>query len=77
MVGKPKYDYGDIVKFKYFDNEKEIHKTGVVYIIDRFGTFFNDSDVSYDIMVKEDNCLYKHITESFVLELLGHDPECD
>lgn len=66
MVGKPKYKYGDKVSFKL--NDKKI--VGIVYIIDSYGTFFDDSDVSYDILATEkngiDQCLYKHIREDGV-----------
>lgn len=62
MLGKPKFNYGDVVKFKLGDDIKE----GIVYIIDKYGTFEDDSDVSYDIFVKSENCLYKHVTERIV-----------
>lgn len=62
MLGKPKFNYGDVVKFKLGDDIKE----GIVYIIDKYGTFEDDSDVSYDILVKSENCLYKHVTERLV-----------
>ena len=62
MVGKPKFKEGDKVKF-VIDNKELI---GEVYIIDAYGTFFDDSDVYYDIMVEGNpyNTLYKHIKES-------------
>ena len=50
MLGKPKYNYGDVVKFKLGDDVKE----GIIAIIDRYGTFEGSSDVSYDIMNKEE-----------------------
>ena len=62
MVGNPKFDIDDLVKFEFGKNE---FKVGKVYIIDRYGNFFDDSDVSYDIMVESENCLYKHINEKF------------
>ena len=68
MLGKPKYDYGDIVKFNIGENEQ---RTGVVAIIDRYGTFFDNSDVSYDILNKEENMLYKHFREDFIVEKIG------
>lgn len=75
MLGKPKYTYDDTVKFKTKNDEgKECEIVGKVYIIDSYGTFFDNSDVSYDIMVEaEDNllmpgraCLYKHVREDRV-----------
>jgi hypothetical protein len=62
MLGKPKYHYGDTVKFVISD---EI-KIGTIEIIDAFGTFFQSDEPSYDVMVKEENCLYKHIRESYI-----------
>lgn len=65
MRGKPKFKYGDKVKFK-MDGENTI---GEVYIIDAYGTFADDSDVSYDIFVSEGkyaNFLIKHVREGFV-----------
>ena len=62
MLGKPKYNYGDTVSF-VIDNKV---KTGTIYIVDKYGTFEDDSDVSYDIMVENENCLYKHIKETGV-----------
>lgn len=62
MKGQPKFDYGDLVSFTIDDKEK----VGSVYIIDRYGTFSDGSDVSYDIMVEQENTLYKHIGEKGV-----------
>lgn len=69
MLGHPKFTYGDIVDFDmYFsnsDNEKDnklVTLFGTITIVDSYGTFFDDSDVSYDIYV-EGFGLVKHITE--------------
>lgn len=62
MIGKPKYEYGDKVCFK---TEKGI-KNGTIAIIDKYGTFEQRDDVSYDILVETENCLYKHIPEPYV-----------
>lgn len=59
MIGKPKFEYNQEVKFKCNNEEK----VGKVYIVDEYGTFEDDSDVSYDIMVESENCLYKHVRE--------------
>lgn len=63
MIGKPKYTRGQVVKFKVQDETKE----GVIAIIDKWGTFEDNSDVSYDILVGDENCLYKHIREDYVV----------
>lgn len=62
MKGHPKYQYGNLVKFELNGEIKE----GIVYIIDKYGTFEDDSDVSYDILVGNENCLYKHINEKYI-----------
>ena len=67
MLGKPKFEYGQKVRFTITDqNGNSIEKIGTIEIIDRYGTFFDTSDVSYDILVEDENCLYKHITERIV-----------
>lgn len=63
MIGKPKYKEFDKVEFAFIDGE--VHK-GTVWIVDKYGTFFDKSDVSYDIYVEEENMLYKHINEKYV-----------
>lgn len=67
MLGKPKFEYGQKVRLTISDqNGNSIEKIGTIEIIDRHGTFFDTSDVSYDILVEDENCLYKHITERIV-----------
>ena len=65
MIGSPKYKRGDRVSFTF----KEEIKTGYVYIVDAYGTFEQDEEPSYDIMVDEENCLYKHFRESLVKKI--------
>ena len=68
MLGHPKFKLQDRVKFTL---EGKTYN-GNIYIIDPYGTFENDSDVSYDIMVNnwgdtgDKECLFKHIEESLV-----------
>jgi hypothetical protein len=64
MLGKPKYKEETTVKFIVGDELK----TGVIWVVDRFGTFDYKEDVSYDIMVESENCLYKHIPEKYVVQ---------
>ena len=68
MLGKPAYDYNDIVKFKIrmFEGTPERDVEGSVAIIDRYGTFEQNEEVSYDIYDIKDNILYKHIPESLL-----------
>lgn len=63
MIGNPKYKENDKVEFELIENEVHI---GVVWIVDRYGTYYDKSDVSYDIYVEEENMLYKHINEKYV-----------
>ena len=67
MRGYPKYKINDKVYFIIEDKKYE----GTIYIIDKFGTFDNPSDVSYDIMSEYDGkpCLFKHITEKKVKKM--------
>ena len=79
MIGKPKYNCTDFVKFKLQDKEY----VGEVWIVDKYGTWEDPSDVSYDILVedafkegdehykpgKDNSCLFKHISESLVIGL--------
>lgn len=63
MIGNPKYNLGDTVSFVLDD--KLI--VGEIAIIDRWGTFEDNSDVSYDVLSESQNCLYKHIREDKIL----------
>lgn len=73
MLGQPKYNYGDVIRVKIGDHEFD----GAVAIIDRYGTFADNSDVSYDILNREEKILYKHINEKYVVEKIGEIPEED
>ena len=67
MKGNPKFKYEEKVKFKFNDEIKE----GTIYIIDKYGTWDDSSDVSYDIIsiYNGKECLFKHITEKLVSKL--------
>lgn len=58
------YDYGEPVLFDYYHTLK----IGNVWIIDAHGTFDQNEEVSYDIYVEEENCIYKHVRQSFVIK---------
>lgn len=71
MLGKPRFKQGDVVEFIIDGNKKQ----GVIAIVDRFGIFVDDSEVYYDIFIKEDNVLCKHIKEADDLIKVGEvDP---
>ncbi len=57
MKGKPKYKCGETVSFKLGDEVI----SGTIEIIDMYGSYFDDTDVCYDILAN--NILYKHINE--------------
>ena len=61
MKGYPKVKVGDNVSFT-INNET---RNGIVLIVDAYGAFCLD-DVSYDILVETENCLYKHVEERIV-----------
>lgn len=63
MNNPVKYSHGEIVSF--YDGEKL--KKGEIIIIDAFGTFEQNEEPSYDIFIKEENCLYKHVRQSQII----------
>lgn len=71
MLGHPKYQHGDRVVFRWKDGTL----TGVIRIVDAYGTFGQDREPSYDIYREEDNTLYKHLPESFIVEQLSADDD--
>jgi ribosomal protein L21E len=64
MIGYPKYKVGDKVSF--IVNKEVLHGDIYIYVVDRYGTFEDDTDVCYDIYVKDENTIYKHINEKNV-----------
>lgn len=62
----PKYKKGDVVKFEFFSDRDPLE--GMIEIVDRFGTFEQNEEPSYDVYRFEDNTLYKHVRESLVTE---------
>ena len=63
MIGKPKYKREDNVTFIF----NGVEKSGVIYIVDSYGTFEQNEEPSYDIYSPLENCLFKHVRESEVL----------
>lgn len=86
MLGYPKYKKGDIVRFNtmsYDDvhHEREpqpVKSIGEIYIVDAYGTFEQNDEVSYDIMIPG-VVLVKHCVESTITELIrsADDPHED
>jgi len=72
-MNKPKYKEYDRVKFKLIYKDKEYVLTGFIAIVDTCGTFEQNEEPSYDILVDsfiDTNriCLVKHIGESSIIE---------
>ena len=65
MRGFPKFNIGDKVHFEFTINDEKYSEDGEVVVVDKFGTWDDDSDVSYDIKL-EDGSWYKHVNEKFV-----------
>ena len=65
MRGFPKFNLGDKVHFELTVNDEKYVKDGEIVVVDKFGTWDDDSDVSYDIRL-EDGSWWKHINEKFV-----------
>ena len=65
MRGFPKFNIGDKVHFEFTVNNKKYSKDGEIVVVDKYGTWDDDSDVSYDIKL-EDGSWWKHINEKFV-----------
>lgn len=68
MLGNPKYTLNEKVAFKLYNSDNvEVAKHGIIYIVDDYGTFEDNSDVSYDIFVPDENCIYKHVREDSIM----------
>jgi hypothetical protein len=69
-----KYERGDTVRFHISHSNPKYNgaHTGTVEIVDRYGTFDQCEDPSYDILVGgEHGLLYKHVRQS---KVLGKEP---
>ena len=65
MKGFPKFKVGDKVHFEFIINNKKYSEDGEIVVVDKYGTWFDSSDVSYDIKL-EDGSWWKHISEKYV-----------
>lgn len=76
ITGQPVFAYGDEVGFyliPYQETEEKFF-VGKVEIIDKWGTFEQKEEPSYDIMVEDFNgsgspCLVKHVRQSECYDL--------
>ena len=65
MKGFPKFKVGDKVHFEFTIKGEKYLEDGEIVVVDKWGTWFDNSDVSYDIKL-EDGSWWKHITEKYV-----------
>lgn len=64
----PKFERGDVVTFQ-FSRQMDVLQ-GMIEIVDRYGTFEQNEEPSYDIYRFENNTLYKHVRESCVVSFV-------
>ena len=63
----PKYTYDDKVRFRFPRKDAiEVH-TGIVIVVDAYGTMEQSEEPSYDIRIPEKHAIYKHVRESWVI----------
>ncbi len=62
------YDYDDKVSFSLDGKEY----TGIIAIVDKFGTFFDNSEPYYDIWItlQERKILVKHVRQSAIRKVV-------
>ena len=65
-IGHPKYQWRNRVRFVFREEELE----GIIQVVDAWGTFEQNEEPSYDILCEKKNCLYKHVLESEIIELM-------
>ncbi len=65
-LGNPTYNLNDVVTFEYYGKTL----TGRISIVDAYGTYGQNEEPSYDIMVNDGKpwTLYTHVRESWILE---------
>lgn len=77
VLGKPRYEMYQPVRFLGWERGEQAEKIGLVYIRDPYGTFSNPDEPSYDIMALHgtERCLFKHHPESAVKALTKEEIE--
>lgn len=87
MIGHPKYTYNDVVTFKcdITGDGSLVDVVGTVEVVDSYGTFFDDSDVQYDVLgtfhhtddegnqIVSDPIFFKHVHEGELTLVERHD----
>lgn len=87
MIGHPKYTYNDVVTFKcdITGDGNLVDVIGTVEVVDSYGTFFDDSDVQYDVLgtfnatdddgnpIASSPIFFKYILESQLTLVERHD----
>ena len=87
MIGHPKYTYNDVVTFKcdITGDGNLVDVIGTVEVVDSYGTFFDDSDIQYDVLgtfnatdddgnpIASSPIFFKHVHESELTLVERHD----
>ena len=68
MIGEPKYKLGDKVKIDFDLGDGIQTFIGDIFIVDAYGTFEQNEEPSYDIMV-EGVGLFKHFREHLLTKV--------
>ncbi|MEE1517628.1 MAG: metallophosphoesterase [Lachnospiraceae bacterium] len=66
-IGLPKYKVKDMVTFAFDNGDGLVEKSGVIKLVDIYGSDEQTREATYDIEA-EDKALYKHISESDIIE---------
>ena len=66
-IGLPKYKVKDMVTFAFGNGDGLVEKSGVIKLVDIYGSAEQTREAAYDIEA-EDKALYKHISESDIIE---------
>lgn len=67
QIGVPKYKRGDCVLFNFPRMDTVEQHVGIITVVDAYGTMEQNEEPSYDIRISEDQALYKHVRESWIV----------
>ena len=66
VAGEREEVYVNVLERQLREEELE----GIIQVVDAWGTFEQNEEPSYDILCEKKNCLYKHVLESEIIELM-------
>ena len=67
MIGMPKFEYGDLVKFHIKDENKKSYE--IVGKVENF--HYSNEDILYDINDIKNRCIYEDIKEQELILVYG------